>query len=209
MEFAGLSSPSELRGKSLPALVALAEDLRQAILAACLKNGGHLGASLGAVELAIALHYVFDSPREPIVWDVGHQAYAHKLLTGRAGRFGTLRMADGISGFLSRAESPHDVFGAGHSSTALSAALGIAWRGRDAWTAAVVGDGGLTAGLAFEALNNMSTEGIGAPADRAQRQSDVDLRQCRAAYRGSFRRDGAQEFFELFGLDYRRARRWA
>ncbi|HUP57748.1 MAG TPA: 1-deoxy-D-xylulose-5-phosphate synthase N-terminal domain-containing protein, partial [Bdellovibrionota bacterium] len=148
----------------LGSLRLLAEDVRQRIVSVSLKNGGHLGASLGAVELAIALHAVFRSPDEPIVWDVGHQAYAHKLLTGRWESFDTLRQDGGISGFLSRDESPHDVFGAGHSSTALSAALAMAWaRGTHPddrrFTVAVVGDGGLTAGLALEALNNVSATG--------------------------------------------------
>src|SRR5258708_876253 len=107
----------EVRGRSAESLRLLAEDIRQRIISVSLKNGGHLCASLGTVELAIALHAVFDSPKEPIVWDVGHQAYAHKLLTGRWESFDTLRTHAGISGFLSRKESPHDAFGAGHSST--------------------------------------------------------------------------------------------
>src|SRR4051812_48765989 len=157
---APIHSPEELRGRSIESLRQLAEDIRQRIVTVSLKNGGHLGASLGTVELAIALHAVFESPEEPIVWDVGHQAYAHKLLTGRWDSFSTLRSKGGISGFLSREESPHDAFGAGHSSTSLSAALAMAWaRGRapdPKWTVAVIGDGGLTAGIAFEALNNIA-----------------------------------------------------
>lgn len=131
--------------------------LRQRIIDVCSANGGHIGASLGAVELAIALHSEFTTPKDSIVWDVGHQSYAHKILTDRAESFASLRRKNGISGFTSREESPHDVFGAGHSSTSISAALGIAEAKRirkDAsWTIAVIGDGGLTAGLAFEALN--------------------------------------------------------
>src|SRR5437660_1672046 len=115
-----VQSPQQIKEMSLEQVVHLAEDMRQEILSVCLANGGHLGASLGAVELAIALHRVFESPGEPIVWDVGHQAYAHKLITGRWDRIRSLRLTGGLSGFLSRAESPHDVFGAGHSSTALS-----------------------------------------------------------------------------------------
>jgi 1-deoxy-D-xylulose-5-phosphate synthase len=147
-----------LRGESLRSLEELAEDLRQEIVRTCLSQGGHLGASLGTVELGIALHRVFESPSEPIVWDVGHQAYVHKLLTGRRDRFHSLRQYGGISGFLSRSESDHDVFGAGHSSTSLSAALAFAWarRGTDRWTTAVIGDGGLTAGMAWEALQQVS-----------------------------------------------------
>src|SRR4051812_39454102 len=127
MSFSQLNFPEDLKGLSLGDLENLAEDIRQTILSVCLKNGGHLGASLGAVEIAIALHRMFESPKEPIVWDVGHQAYAHKLLTGRWERFKTLRKVEGLSGFLSRQESEHDAFGAGHSSTALSAALAMAW----------------------------------------------------------------------------------
>src|ERR1700740_1748210 len=111
MSSVSIESPAELRKLSLEQLRDLSEDIRQEILTACMRNGGHLGASLGAVEIAIALHYVFDSPREPLIWDVGHQAYAHKLLTGRWDRFQTLRLADGLSGFLAREESIHDVFG--------------------------------------------------------------------------------------------------
>ena len=110
-----LTGPSDLKKMSLEQLHALADDIRQVIVATCLKNGGHLGASLGTVELALALHYVFESPQEPIVWDVGHQAYAHKLVTGRWEQFSSLRLSGGISGFLSRTESEHDVFGAGQA----------------------------------------------------------------------------------------------
>ncbi|MBI3542666.1 MAG: 1-deoxy-D-xylulose-5-phosphate synthase [Deltaproteobacteria bacterium] len=138
-------------------LTAKAAELRHRIIDVCAQNGGHIGASLGAVELTLALHEEFETPRDSLVWDVGHQSYAHKLLTGRDADFGSLRKKGGISGFTSRDESEHDVFGAGHSSTSISAALGIAeakrLRGDDSWTVAVIGDGGLTAGLAFEALN--------------------------------------------------------
>src|SRR6187200_3457678 len=122
-----VESPRELRDLTLEQLQLLSADIRHEILTTCFRNGGHLGASLGAVEIAVALHAVFDSPTEPLVWDVGHQAYAHKLLTGRWKQFQTLRTTGGMSGFLSREESEHDVFGAGHSSTALSAALAMAW----------------------------------------------------------------------------------
>ena len=140
----------------------LAQEIRQKILTVCMKNGGHLGASLGAVELAISVHRVFDTPKDAVIWDVGHQAYAHKLLTGRWDAFETLRTTNGISGFLSREESNYDVFGAGHSSTSISAGLGIAWAQQQnkqskTWTVSIIGDGGLTAGLALEALNNVRT----------------------------------------------------
>ena len=145
--------------KELPAseLSQVAEEIREVIVRTVSANGGHLASSLGVVELTIALHRVFDSPTDKIVWDVGHQAYAHKLLTGRYNRFHTLRQLDGLSGFPKRAESPHDCFDVGHSSTSIAAALGIATardaKGGDEKVVAVIGDGSLTAGLAFESLN--------------------------------------------------------
>ncbi|TLM62513.1 MAG: 1-deoxy-D-xylulose-5-phosphate synthase [Deltaproteobacteria bacterium] len=146
--------------KALPVeeLPRVAEELRGRIIRTVAETGGHLASSLGVVELTIALHRVLDSPRDKIVWDVGHQAYAHKLLTGRAGRFHTLRQLDGISGFPKRAESPHDCFDVGHSGTSISAALGMA-AARDAAggserIVAVIGDGSLTGGMAFEAINH-------------------------------------------------------
>ena len=112
-----IQSPADVKGLSLAELTTLAADLRQELISVVTQTGGHLGANLGTVELTIALHYVFDSPRDLLVWDVGHQAYVHKLLTGRRDRFGTIRQEGGISGFLSRDESEHDAFGAGHAST--------------------------------------------------------------------------------------------
>jgi 1-deoxy-D-xylulose-5-phosphate synthase len=154
-----IASPQDLKSLPLSALPALAAELRAEIIDVVTHNGGHLGASLGAIELTIALHWIFDSPRDRIVWDVGHQAYAHKLLTGRRGRFPTIRQEGGLSGFLSRDESEHDAFGAGHASTSISAALGMAvafaQSGQvDRRVVAVIGDGALTGGIAFEALNN-------------------------------------------------------
>ena len=146
--------------KALPAeeLPRVAEELRGRIIRTVAETGGHLASSLGVIELTIALHRVLDSPRDKIVWDVGHQAYAHKLLTGRAARFHTLRQLDGISGFPKRAESPHDCFDVGHSGTSISAALGMAAArdavGGDEKVVAVIGDGSLTGGMAFEALNH-------------------------------------------------------
>ena len=149
-----LSALKEMPVEELPAV---AEELRQVIIETVAQNGGHLASSLGVVELTIALHRVFDSPKDQLVWDVGHQAYAHKLLTGRFDRFHTLRQLDGISGFPKRKESPHDCFDVGHSSTSISAALGMAAardaNGGDEKIVAIIGDGSLTAGLAFEALN--------------------------------------------------------
>jgi len=158
-----IDSPEELRRLEIPELVELAEEIRERIISVVSRTGGHLAPSLGTVELAIALHYVFNTPVDKIVWDVGHQAYAHKLLTGRRGAFGSLRQYKGISGFLRRDESPYDVFGAGHSSTSISAALGIAsardLKGESYHVVAVIGDGAMGAGLAFEGLNNAGASG--------------------------------------------------
>ena len=152
-----ISNPDDLRKLSREELVALAAELRQEIIAVVSKNGGHLAPSLGVVDLTIALHYAFDTPKDRVIWDVGHQAYAHKLLTGRRERFHTLRQHGGISGFPKREESPYDQFDVGHASTSISAALGmIAARdikGEDHRVIAVIGDGSISAGLAFEGLN--------------------------------------------------------
>lgn len=153
-----LHSPEELRALSHPELENLAEELRQEIIQTVAVTGGHLASSLGVVELTLALQRVFPTPRNKILWDVGHQAYAHKLLTGRLKDFGTLRQLDGLSGFPKRSESAHDAFDVGHSSTSISAALGMAAArdtlGGDEKIVAVIGDGSLTAGLAFEGLNH-------------------------------------------------------
>jgi 1-deoxy-D-xylulose-5-phosphate synthase len=153
-----IEKPQDLRNIKKDLLPVLASEIRQAILDVTSRVGGHLGAGLGTVELAIALHYCFNSPEDKIVWDTGHQAYPHKLLTGRRDRFHTLRQFGGISGFLTRTESEHDHFGAGHASTAVSAALGFAaardLQKQDHKVVAVVNDGSLTGGMAFEALQN-------------------------------------------------------
>ena len=150
-------SPLDLKKIPRSDLPALAAEIRSTIVQVVSKSGGHLASSLGAVELTIALHYVFDAPKDKIVWDVGHQSYAHKLLTGRKDRFHTLRQHDGISGFTRRSESPYDAFSAGHSSTSISAGLGISCAKRlnhdPAKVIAVIGDGSLTAGMAYEGLN--------------------------------------------------------
>lgn len=154
-----IDSPQDLKGLSLGELEALAAELREEIITVVSRNGGHLAPNLGVVELSLALHYVFDTPTDKIIWDVGHQAYAHKLITGRRGRFHTLRRYRGISGFPKREESPYDPFGTGHASTSISAGLGMAkarnLRGEDHKIIAIIGDGALTAGLAFEGLNNV------------------------------------------------------
>jgi len=155
---AGIQSPEDLKRLRRDQLPELAQEIRERLIEACSVTGGHIGASLGVVELAIALLYEFDSPRDNIVWDVGHQAYAWKLLTGRNDVFESLRQTGGISGFLKRSESPHDQFGAGHAGTAMSAALGMATardlQGRNNKVVAVVGDGALTCGLSYEGMNN-------------------------------------------------------
>ncbi|MFQ5895122.1 MAG: 1-deoxy-D-xylulose-5-phosphate synthase [Nitrospinota bacterium] len=153
-----IDSPEDLKRLKLPELEQLAEKLRQMIIEVTSKNGGHLGASLGAVELVIALHYLFDAPRDKLIWDVGHQAYAHKILTGRRERFPTLRQWGGIAGFPDRRESPYDHLNVAHGGTSISAALGFAtardFQGQDHKVVAIIGDGSLTSGMAMEALNN-------------------------------------------------------
>jgi len=156
--FNHIHDPEDLKTLKESDLPRFAESIRQLIITTLAKNGGHLASSLGVVELTIALHYVFDTPRDKIIWDVGHQAYTHKILTGRREQFHTIRQRDGLSGYCKRAESVYDVFGAGHSSTSISAALGIA-EARDLRhehfnVIAVIGDGSLSSGLALEGLNN-------------------------------------------------------
>ncbi|MEA3332812.1 MAG: 1-deoxy-D-xylulose-5-phosphate synthase [Pseudomonadota bacterium] len=153
-----INDPSDLRGLRVEDLPHLAAEIRSLIIEIVARNGGHLASSLGVVELTIALHYVFATPRDLLVWDVGHQAYAHKILTGRAQRFASLRQAGGLSGFPKREESEYDTFNVGHSSTSISAALGMALAAEQfkkrQRTVAIIGDGSMTAGLAFEALNH-------------------------------------------------------
>jgi 1-deoxy-D-xylulose-5-phosphate synthase len=152
-----INSPSDLKKLKPEQLPALAEEIRQFLLETVSNTGGHLGSNLGTVELTIALHYCFDSPNDKIIWDVGHQAYTHKILTGRREQFPTQRQYKGLSGFPKRSESEHDAFGVGHSSTSISAGLGMAAAADLAGTKnhaiAVIGDGSLTGGMAFEALN--------------------------------------------------------
>jgi len=152
-----VDSPADLKRLAKPELEQLAAELRQELVTRVSANGGHLASNLGVVELTIALHRVFDSPRDKIIWDVGHQSYVHKLLTGRRKRFASIRQCGGLSGFTCRSESEHDPFGAGHASTSISAALGMAiardLSGGDHHVVAVIGDGAITGGMAFEALN--------------------------------------------------------
>jgi len=153
-----INGPDDLKRLDADELDELCQEVRDLIIGTMAKSGGHLASNLGTVELAVALHRVFDSPRDKIIWDVGHQAYAHKILTGRRDRFHSIRQHNGLSGFLRREESPHDIFGAGHSSTSISAALGFAkardLQGQNHHVVAVIGDGACTAGMAFEAMNN-------------------------------------------------------
>lgn len=158
MSLEDINFPKDLKGLSIKELEQVCKDIRHYMIQCCASNPGHLGSSLGAVEIACALHYCYDTPSDKIVWDVGHQAYAHKILTGRREAFKQNRKYKGLSGFPKRTESEYDAFGTGHSSTSISAALGIAMsaqlQGKDEKVVAVIGDGALTGGMAFEALNN-------------------------------------------------------
>ena len=157
-----IATPADLRRLPRHELPRLADELRQCVLDNVSKTGGHLSSNLGTVELTVAIHYVFNTPEDRIVWDVGHQTYPHKILTGRRERMPTLRQLNGLSGFPRREESEYDTFGVGHSSTSISAALGMALaarqKGESRHSVAVIGDGAMTAGMAFEALNNAGVE---------------------------------------------------
>jgi 1-deoxy-D-xylulose-5-phosphate synthase len=158
-----IASPADLRDIPVNDLKQLADELRAETIDAVSVTGGHLGASLGVVELTLALHHVFDTPRDTVIWDVGHQAYPHKILTGRRDRIRTLRQGGGLSGFTKRSESEYDAFGAAHTSTSISAALGYAvardLQGKDGHVVAVIGDGAMSAGMAYEAINNAGALG--------------------------------------------------
>jgi len=158
-----VNSPSDLKALSRDELRTLADEMRARLIDVCSRTGGHIGAGLGVVELTIALHYVFDTPADQLVWDVGHQGYPHKMLTGRRDRFETLRTENGLSGFLKRTESQYDAFGAGHAGTAISAGLGMATaaelNGEELKVVAILGDGALTCGLSYEGLNNAGHSG--------------------------------------------------
>jgi 1-deoxy-D-xylulose-5-phosphate synthase len=205
-----INEPAELRKLPRVRLELLARQLRQFLLDSVARTGGHLSSNLGTVELTIALHYVFDTPRDRIVWDVGHQSYGHKVLTGRRARMHTLRQLGGLSGFPRRSESIYDTFGTAHSSTAISAALGMAEAaklgGQDRHAVAVCGDGAMSAGLAFEALNN-------AGASRDLRllvilnDNDMSISPPVGALRRSLQRYAggagpAATLFEEFGFGY-------
>src|SRR5437763_6710425 len=153
-----ISYPEDLRKLGEGELEAVCTDVREYLVDTISQIGGHFGAGLGVVELTVALHYVFDTPKDKLVWDVGHQAYPHKILTGRKERLHTIRKKDGLAPFLRMDESEYDVFGAGHASTSISAALGIAtardFTGEEFKVVAIIGDGSMTGGMAYEALNN-------------------------------------------------------
>src|SRR5499427_10273768 len=153
-----MRTPADLRNLSTMQLKQLAGELRAETIDVVSKTGGHLGASLGVIVLTVALHAVFETPKDRLIWDVGHQSYPHKILTGRRDRMRTLRQAGGLSGFCKRAESEYDTFGVGHSSTSISAGLGMAvardLSGKEHNVIAVIGDGAMSAGMAYEAMNN-------------------------------------------------------
>ena len=153
-----IKTPDDLRQLEPGQLRQVADELRQETIDAVAVTGGHLGAGLGVIELTVALHYVFDTPSDRLIWDVGHQAYPHKILTNRRDRIRTLRTGGGLSGFTKRAESEYDPFGAAHSSTSISAGLGMAvardLQGKQNNVVAVIGDGAMSAGMAYEAMNN-------------------------------------------------------
>ncbi len=174
-----IDSPADLKRLDRRALKKLADELRAFILASVSRTGGHLSSNLGTVELTLALHYVFDTPHDRLVWDVGHQSYPHKILTGRREGMAHLRQAGGISGFPRRCESEYDAFGTAHSSTSISAALGMAVASRNAGVPrqhiAVIGDGAMSAGMAFEAMNNAGVTLGHQSAGNPERQRHVDL----------------------------------
>lgn len=153
-----IDNPSQMKGLSIAELTELAKELREFVIQSVSKSGGHLSSGLGTVELTVALHHVFNTPEDRLIWDVGHQSYPHKILTGRRDQMASIRTKDGLSGFPRREESEYDTFGVGHSSTSISAALGMAIAAKqqnsDRRVAAIIGDGALTAGMAFEALNH-------------------------------------------------------
>ena len=162
MDLTQIQNPSFLKEMSISELEGLSEDIRKFLIEELSQTGGHIAPNLGVVELTIALHKLFDSPKDKFLWDVGHQSYVHKILTGRAKEFGTLRQYQGLCGFPKRCESEHDVWETGHSSTSLSAAMGMALA-RDLkktkeYVIPIIGDGALTGGMALEALNHIGHE---------------------------------------------------
>src|SRR5579875_1413020 len=157
-----INSPADVKKLTIAELTALAEEIRERLIVSVAKTGGHIGPNLGVVELTLAMHYVFDTPKDSFVFDVSHQAYVHKLLTGREKLFHTIRQPGGLNGFMLRTESEHDCYGAGHAGTALSAALGMAvardLAGGSEHVVALAGDAAFTNGISFEALNNIAAQ---------------------------------------------------
>ncbi|MBS0395122.1 MAG: 1-deoxy-D-xylulose-5-phosphate synthase [Proteobacteria bacterium] len=204
-----VETPADLRALPPAVLPRLADELRSCLIGSVAESGGHFAAGLGTVELTIALHYLFDTPADALVWDVGHQCYPHKILTGRRARLPAIRRRGGPSGFLRRDESPYDAFGAGHSSTSISAALGIAVAnarlGRDRRAVAIIGDGGLTAGLAFEALDHAGATGADLLVVLNDNRMSISpnvgaLSECLRDRAGT---GGAAAWFEGLGFEYR------
>lgn len=200
-----INAPEDIRALSACELERLADEIRRFLIDNVTRSGGHLASNLGAVELTLAVHRVFDSPRDHIIFDVGHQSYVHKLLTGRREDFDTLRRVGGLSGFTRRAESEHDPFGAGHSSTALSAALGIAEAdlhlGREACTVAVIGDGACTGGLFHEALNNCKRD---LPLILILNDNRMSISESTGSFSAYLSRstDSTHNYFEELGFSY-------
>ena len=210
-ELANLASPEQLRRLTPAALPRIVTQLREFVLGSVAASGGHLAAGLGVIELTVALHYVFDTPRDTLVWDIGHQCYPHKVLTGRRDRLHTIRQRHGLSGFLQREESAYDSFGAGHSSTSISAALGMALgnarAGVSARTVAVIGDGALSAGMAYEALNHAGA--LQADLLVVLNDNDMSISESVGAMSASLRRlrtaagsAGGRNWFEALGFRY-------
>jgi 1-deoxy-D-xylulose-5-phosphate synthase len=199
-----IDSPSALRRLEESKLPELCQEIRSEIVSICGKVGGHLGASLGAVELIVALHRVFKSPVDSLVFDVGHQAYAHKILTGRLGRMATLRQEGGIAPFLDARESPHDAFGAGHACTAVSAALGLlqakAMGQKAGKVVAVIGDGSLTGGMTFEGLNNAGASSL--PLVVVCNDNQMSISRNVGAVASLLSSPSARAFFESLGFTY-------
>jgi 1-deoxy-D-xylulose-5-phosphate synthase len=203
-----IDSPKDLRLLHTEFLPQVADELRQFIIDTITKTGGHFGGNLGVVELTLALHYVFDTPQDRLIWDIGHQTYPHKILTGRRDRLATIRKTNGLAPFLQRQESEHDHFGAGHTSTSLSAALGMAvardQQGQSHKVVAIIGDGAMTGGMAFEALNNIGAQGSDMIIVLNDNQMSIDP-NCGALcqhFDDLVHKRTALNVFESFGLRY-------
>ena len=202
---------NHIKQSNLPELKCLAEEIRQFLIHKLSKIGGHLGPNLGTIELTIALHYVFESPNDQLIWDIGHQTYTHKMLTGRTHEFDSLRKYNGLSGFLRREDSPHDIWGAGHSSTSLSAAAGIAYakqlNGDEHSVIPIIGDAAITSGMAFEALNHIGDAQL--PVNIILNDNGMSISKSIGALQAIFEQgkeqagiDSVASFFEQLGITY-------